>query len=42
MNYNFPHDKREEINVHALNELNLINTMRRFKLRTPCRTPTRV
>ena len=42
MNYDFPRDEWEETIVKALDELNLIDTACRFKLRTPRRTPTRV
>ncbi len=41
VNAGFPRDKWEEVIVDLLNETNLINTLRGFRLRTPCRTATR-
>ncbi len=41
INFGFPRDKREEVIVDLLDEINLIDTSRRFPLRTPLRATTR-
>jgi hypothetical protein len=41
INFGFPRDKREEIIVDLLDEINLIDTSRRFRLRTTQRASTR-
>ena len=41
INYGFPRDKREELIVNLCNNINLIDTSRSFRLRTPHRASTR-
>ena len=41
INFGFPRDKREEVIVDLLDEINLIDTLRRFLLRTPQGARTR-
>jgi hypothetical protein len=41
INFGFPQDKREEVIVDLLNEINLIDTPCRFRLRTPQQACTR-
>ena len=41
INFGFPRDKREEAIVGLLDEINLIDTSRRFRLRTPQQASTR-
>ena len=41
INFGFPRDEREEIIVDLLDEINLIDTSRRFPLRTPRRATIR-
>jgi len=41
INFGYPRDKREEIIVDLLDEINLIDSSRRFRLQTPRRANTR-
>jgi hypothetical protein len=41
INFGYPRDEREEIIVDLLDEINLIDSSRRFRLRTPRRASTR-
>ena len=41
INFGYPRDKREEIIVDLLDEINLIDSSRRFRLRMPRRASTR-
>ncbi len=41
VNVGFPHDEQEEVIVDLLNKLCLVDSLRGYQLRTPCRNATR-